>query len=100
MLIWVLKIIAVVALLGVAAAISTPKDRLPLALRGIARIMRKELHKRGIENVRVIYSREPAHAENTDEQTYSRRPVPASAAFCVPAAGILAAAEAVKLLLK
>lgn len=39
---WILRIIAVVALLGVAAAIATPKGRLPLALRGLQRFLRKD----------------------------------------------------------
>lgn len=66
----------------------------------LARVMRKELRKRGIEHLRVIYSREPA-AEIVSEapvREHSRRPVPGSAAFCAPAAGLAAAAEAVRLL--
>lgn len=39
---WIVRIIAVVALLCVAAAIATPKGRLPLALRGLQRLLRKE----------------------------------------------------------
>ena len=34
------RLIAVVALLCVAAAIATPKGRLPLALRGVAKLFR------------------------------------------------------------
>lgn len=34
-----LRVIAVVALLGVAAAIATPRGRLPLALRGLQRML-------------------------------------------------------------
>lgn len=37
---WIVKIVLVVLLLGVAAAISTPKGRLPLALRGVRKMMR------------------------------------------------------------
>lgn len=37
---WIAKIVLVVSLLGVAAAISTPKGRLPLALRGVRKMMR------------------------------------------------------------
>ena len=37
---WIVRIVLVVALLGAAAALATPKDRLPLALRGVRRIMR------------------------------------------------------------
>jgi hypothetical protein len=36
------RIVVVMALLCVAAAISTPKGRLPLALRGVYRIMRRD----------------------------------------------------------
>ena len=39
---WVARIVAVVALLGVASVISTPKGRLPLALRGLARLMHSD----------------------------------------------------------
>lgn len=37
---WIAKIVLVVSLLSVAAAISTPKGRLPLALRGVRKMMR------------------------------------------------------------
>ena len=36
----VARLVAVVALLCVAAAIATPKGRLPLALRGVAKLFR------------------------------------------------------------
>ena len=39
MVLQVARLVAVVALLCVAAAIATPKGRLPLALRGVARII-------------------------------------------------------------
>lgn len=32
------RLVGVLALLGIAAALATPKDRLPLALRGLARM--------------------------------------------------------------
>jgi hypothetical protein len=38
----VAKVAAVIALLCVAAAIATPPGRLPLALRGLHRIMRRD----------------------------------------------------------
>jgi len=37
------RIAAVIVLLGVAAAIATPKGRLPLALRGLARSLGRPL---------------------------------------------------------
>lgn len=39
---WIVKIALVVVLLGVAAALATPKGRLPLALRGLEKLMRKD----------------------------------------------------------
>ncbi len=67
----------------------------------LARVMRTELRKRGIKSLRVIYSREPAIKPAGDsELRYSGRPSPGSVSFCAPAAGLLCAAEAVKLLLK
>ena len=35
-------VVLVIALLGAAAALATPPGRLPLALRGVYRIMRKD----------------------------------------------------------
>ncbi len=35
-------VIAVVALLGAAAALATPRGRLPLALRGVSRLLRQD----------------------------------------------------------
>jgi len=65
----------------------------------LARVMRTELRKRGVKSLRVIYSREPAiKPQLAAEARHSGRPSPGSTAFCAPAAGLLAAAEAVKIL--
>jgi len=65
----------------------------------LARVMRKELKKRGVPSLRVIYSREPAISPQGEaEVRYSGRPTPGSASFCAPAAGLLCAAEVVKVL--
>ena len=40
MVLQIARLVAVVALLCVAAAIATPKGRLPLALRGLAKMLR------------------------------------------------------------
>ncbi len=66
----------------------------------LAKVMRKELRKRGIERLRVVYSKEkPIKASETDEQT-NRRSLPGSSAFAPPAAGLILAAEAVKALIE
>ena len=46
-LVWILKIALVIVLLGVAAALATPKGRLPLALRGVRRMMRRDRGESG-----------------------------------------------------
>jgi len=38
-----LRVVAVIAVVVAAAALATPKGRLPLALRGIARIVKRDL---------------------------------------------------------
>ena len=49
----IIRIVAVIALLCAAAAISTPKGRLPLALRGVMKVMRRDgtLPARGAQPV-------------------------------------------------
>jgi len=65
----------------------------------LARVMRKELKKRGVPSLRVVYSQEPAiEPKGEAEARYSGRPTPGSASFCAPAAGLLCAAEVVKML--
>lgn len=46
-LVWILKIALVIVLLCVAAALATPKGRLPLALRGVRRMMRRDCGEHG-----------------------------------------------------
>jgi len=53
MAVQIARLVAVLALLIVAAALATPKGRLPLALRGVAKI----LHKDGLAAVPSVPSR-------------------------------------------
>ena len=69
----------------------------------LARIMRKECHKRGIDHVKVVYSREDALTPLDDEgrplpapEGSTRRSIPGSTAFVPSAAGLIIAAEVVK----
>ena len=60
----------------------------------LARVMRRELKKRGISHVKVVYSEEIAKkSEGVGE---GGRPLPASIAFVPSVAGLIAAGEAVK----
>ena len=70
----------------------------------LAKVMRKELKKRGIESLKVVYSKEepikPAEsAENIDNDT-KRRSIPGSTAFTPSVAGLIIAGEIVNDLAK
>ncbi len=58
----------------------------------LARVMRRELKKRGVEGVKVVYSKE--------EPKQTQGSVPASIAFVPPVAGLMIAGEVVKDLIK
>ena len=64
----------------------------------LARVMRKELRRRGIDKVKVVYSKEPplAPGENAEEDASPRRQIPGSNAFVPAAAGLIMAGEVVR----
>ena len=64
----------------------------------LARVMRRELKKRGITHLRVVYSEEPAQKSGAVDDR--GRPLPASVAFVPPVAGLIAASEAVKAIIE
>ena len=67
----------------------------------LCRVMRRELKKRGIAHLKVLYSREePLTPVIESEEAGNRRSVPGSISFVPPAAGLLIAGEAVRDLLK
>lgn len=63
----------------------------------LARVMRKELKKRGVKRLKVVYSKEdaltPAQAEQPEA---SRRQIPGSAAFVPSVAGLILAGEVIR----
>ena len=63
----------------------------------LAKVMRRELKKRGIDALQVVYSTEPPITPQTDD---GEKRVPASISFVPPAAGLLAAGTVIKALLK
>ncbi len=65
-LVWIAKIVVVVALLGVTAAIATPQGRLPLALRGLKKIVDRDR-----QSSTAVDSREPSTAVGGDRTTPS-----------------------------
>lgn len=65
----------------------------------LARVMRRELKKRGIDHVKVLYSKEePLPSKAQDEE--SGKPIPASIAFVPSVAGLIIAGEVIKDLIK
>ena len=69
----------------------------------LARIMRKELRKRGIDHVKVVYSQEEALTPAVDAQELARtgkRQIPGSTAFVPGAAGLILAGEVIRDLIR
>ena len=65
----------------------------------LARVMRRELKKRGIDHLKVVYSQEePLPAKVQDEET--GKPIPASIAFVPSVVGLIIAGEVIKDLAK
>ncbi len=69
----------------------------------LARIMRKELKKRGISHVKVVYSQEEAMTPVGTEEECARtgkRQIPGSTAFVPGTAGLILAGEVIKDIIK
>ncbi len=67
----------------------------------LAKVMRKELKKRDIDSLKVVYSKEKPVEQASDvteveEPTDGRRSIPGSTAFCPPVAGLILASEVIK----
>lgn len=65
----------------------------------LARVMRRELKKRGIVHMQVVYSEEPPLSPLAAKAEVGSKPVPGSLAFVPSVAGLIAAGEAVKTLI-
>ena len=71
----------------------------------LARVMRRELKARGIQDLKVVYSREEAQKPEkslmTEEDSASRtRSIPGSVSFVPSVAGLIAAGEVIRDLIK
>lgn len=68
----------------------------------LAKVMRRELKKRGVRNLKVVYSREEPiqPLQDAAQDTGKRRAIPGSAAFVPSVAGLIIASEVVKDLIK
>ena len=67
----------------------------------LARVMRKECRRRGIDRLKVVYSPEEPDCRGPEisEPDSQRRSIPGSTAFVPPAAGLLIASEVVRALI-
>ena len=66
----------------------------------LAKVMRRELKKRGITHLKVVYSKEEPIIPLVSEEETNKKVVPGSTAFVPPVAGIIIASEVIKDLLK
>lgn len=63
----------------------------------LARVMRHELRRRGIKELKVVYSKEPPlKPEETADMPEGKRQVPGSIAFVPSAAGLILAGEVIR----
>ncbi len=68
----------------------------------LAKVMRRELKKRGIKKLKVVYSKEKPIAPQVDPELIKdgNRPAPGSSAFVPPVAGLVIAGEVIKDLIR
>ena len=59
----------------------------------LAKVIRKELHKRGISHLKVVYSKEIPSRKNNDE---ALKKIPASISFVPSTCGLILAGEVIK----
>ncbi len=62
----------------------------------LARVMRREMKKRGVKSLKTVYSREEAVTPKNLEFLQSGKPVPGSVSFVPSVAGLIIAGEVIK----
>ena len=62
----------------------------------LAKVMRIELRKRGVNHLKVVYSKEPARTPAPSEEESGKRQTPGSTAFVPPVVGLIMAGVIVK----
>lgn len=67
----------------------------------LAKVMRRELSRRGVKQLKVVYSKEkPLTPAGSEEKNDSKRQIPGSTAFVPPVVGLIIAGEVIKDLTK
>ena len=62
----------------------------------LARVMRTELRKRGVEHLKVVYSQEQARRPRETDEPSEKRQIPGSTAFVPSVMGLIMAGEIIK----
>src|SRR5699024_1098244 len=62
----------------------------------LARVMRQELKKRGIKNLKVVYSKETPKKPKQVLMNEQNKQIPSSVSFVPPIAGLIMAGEVIK----
>ena len=62
----------------------------------LAKVMRRELKKRGVKKLKVVYSTEPARKPLIEAQDAKRRSTPGSIAYVPSVAGLIVAGEVIR----
>lgn len=62
----------------------------------LAKVMRRELKKRGIRDLKVVYSKEPVKVPDMESTRDIQKPVTGSVAFVPSVAGLILAGEVIK----
>lgn len=63
----------------------------------LAKVMRRELKKHGVEHLKVVYSTElPIRPREAMEENIGKKHIPASVSFVPPVAGLIIAGEVIK----
>ena len=66
----------------------------------LAKVMRRELSRRGVKALKVVYSKEPPLTPAACSEDARRRQIPGSTAFVPPVVGLIIAGEVIKDLIK
>jgi len=66
----------------------------------LAKVMRKELRNRGIEKLKVLYSKEEPIKVSANEENASKKAIPGSISYVPSVAGLIIAGEVIKDIIK
>lgn len=96
--------VPVISSMGTAGKIDASKlevsDIYKTQMCPLARVMRREMKKRSVKELKVVYSQEEPKSETVHFDSETKKSVPGSVAFVPGAAGLIMAGEVIKDLIK